>query len=110
MAINIDRITESTATRATSRIAAIMIVPVLGIVGWLAINMLSDIKENQKAFWGQVGKINTTLSAINTNLSVANANFSNHVHDDDSFDGQIRATIADHEMRLRSLQTQPRHD
>jgi hypothetical protein len=104
MALNIDKITESTATRATSRIAAILIVPVLGVLGWLAINMLADIKDNQKAFWGQVRKIDSTLSAINVNLSVANANFSAHVHDDDGFDKQIKDVITDHEMRIRALQ------
>ena len=104
MALDLDKMAETTATRATSRISSILIVPVIGVLGWFAIGMLSEIKDTQKAFWGQIGKINSTLNSIDTNLSVANANFAGHVKDDERIDTQLKETMADHEARIRTLQ------
>lgn len=108
MPFDLDKIAESTASRATSRIASILIVPLLGLIGWFAIGLLTDIKDTQKAFWGQVGTIKSSVEEIKTDVRVGNVNFAAHQKDDDAFNAQIRAAIADHEQRLRLIQSPPK--
>jgi hypothetical protein len=112
--VDIDKITESTASRATARIAAVLMVPLIGLLGWFAIDLLTGIKENQKLFWQQIGGMNTkfgeikdALGKIDTGLSVATTNYIAHVKDDDHFDATIEKTLTDHDVRLRLIEQRP---
>ena len=112
--MDIDKITESTASRATARIAAILLVPLIGLLGWFALDLLTGIKENQRLFWQQIGNINTTfgqikesLGKIDTGLSVGNTNYQAHIKDDDKFGATVEKTLNDHDIRLRFIEQRP---
>lgn len=112
--VDLDKITESTASRATARIASILMVPLIGLLGWFALDLLTGIKENQKLFWQQIGKTNTefgeikdTLGKINTGLSVGNAQYQAHIRDDDHFSATVEKTLTDHDIRLRFIEQRP---
>ena len=88
---------------------SVMILPfLLAALGWLSIDLLSGIKENQTRIWTTFGastqNITQTLSEIKSDLKVSNAQFNAHVQSDDRIDSDIKASLADHEQRIRLLQ------
>jgi len=102
MPFDIDKITESTASRATSRISTVLLGVMVPIIGYFVVTMLSDIKDTQKLFSKQIVKTSSTLSEIKEALAVTNANMASHVKDDDSFETEVKNALQDHEMRLRA--------
>ena len=104
---NLEQIANSTTSTVIVRITTIILPFLVAIIGWLAIDMLSNIKETQAKFWGFLGEQNKVLVQISTGQAVSNALFSSHAKDDDAFETTMKAAIADHEQRLRLIQAVP---
>ena len=100
---DINAIANSTASTVVSRITIVILPFLVAIIGWFAINLLTEIKETQGKFWGVIGTLNTNLSEIKTNQAVTSANFAAHLANDADFDNLTRETLKDHESRLRML-------
>lgn len=104
---DLDKLANSTASVVTTRITIMIIPLMMAALGWFITDKLSTIGESQKGMWTYIGKADEKLNSIQTAVAVGNAAFVSHKSEDENFDNTVKAAIADHEQRLRLLQSAP---
>ena len=101
----LEKIVNSTASTAVSRLMITLFLPVLlGALGWLIIDKLDSITTTQGRMWERFGKTSEVITEIKTNLAVSAANLAAHSVEEDRFVRDTKDVLSDHEQRIRLLQ------
>jgi hypothetical protein len=114
MQINVDKIAESTASRALSRLAIILMVPLIGFIGWMVqheISILEKSNETMQAaiekrssvLWDQIGKMNTVQNDTVNKLTMVGTRFDDHSKDDDKFSSNVTDSLKNIAQQLRDI-------
>ena len=103
MQINVDKIAESTASRALSRLAIILLVPLVGFIGSMVWHEVSLLEESSKVIWEQIGKMNTVQSDTVSKLAIVGTQFADHAKDDDKFDANVADSLKNISQQLRDI-------
>ena len=114
MQINVDKIAESTASRALSRLAIILMFPLLGFIGWMVQHEISILEganktletamtERSKVLWDQVGKMTTVQNDTVNKLTMVGTRFDDHAKDDDKFSSNVTDSLKNIAQQLRDI-------
>ena len=114
MQINVDKIAESTASRALSRLAIILLVPLVGFIGWMVQHEISILEganktteaamtERSKVLWDQIGKMNTLQNDTVNKLTMVGTRFDDHAKDDDKFSSNVTDSLKNIAQQLRDI-------
>lgn len=114
MQINVDKIAESTASRALSRLAILLMVPLIGFIGWMVQHEISileksnetmqaAIEQRSKVLWDQIGKMNTVQSETVNKLTMVGTRFDDHSKDDDKFSSNVTDSLKSIAQQLRDI-------
>ena len=114
MQINVDKIAESTASRALSRLAIILMVPLIGFIGWMVQHEISILEganktieaamtERSKVLWDQIGKMNTVQNDTVNKLTMVGTRFDDHSKDDDKFSSNVTDSLKNIAQQLRDI-------
>ena len=114
MQINVDKIAESTASRALSRLAIILMVPLIGFIGWMVQHEISILEsanktldvamaERSKVLWDQIGKMNAVQNDTVNKLTMVGTRFDDHAKDDDKFSSNVTDSLKNIAQQLRDI-------
>ncbi len=114
MQINVDKIAESTASRALSRLAIILMVPLVGFIGsmvWHEVSILEDANKTMQAamekrsnvLWDQIGKMNAVQSETVNKLTMVGTQFADHAKEDDKFDSNVAESLKGIAAQIRDI-------
>ena len=114
MQINVDKIAESTASRALSRLAIIIMLPLIGFIGWMVQHEISILEganktldtamaERSKVLWDQIGKMNTVQNDTVNKLTMVGTRFDDHAKDDDKFSSNVTDSLKNIAQQLRDI-------
>src|ERR1035437_5083866 len=114
MQINVDKIAESTASRALSRLAIILMVPLIGFIGWMVQHEISILEngnkaleaamtERSKVLWDQIGQMNTVQNDTVNKLTMVGTRFDDHAKDDDKFSSNVTDSLKSIAQQLRDI-------
>jgi hypothetical protein len=114
MQINVDKIAESTASRALSRLAIILLVPLVGFLGWMVQHEIGILEKshddlvasNDKrntAMWEQIGKMNTVQNDTVNKLTMVGTKFEDHDKNDDKFSSNVTDSLKNIAQQLRDI-------
>src|SRR5471030_1286108 len=112
MQINVDKIAESTASRALSRLAIVLILPMLGIIGFAIQHeigilekshdeLVSALDQRSKVLWEQIGKMNLVQSETVNKLTMVGTKFEDHDKNDDKFSLNVTDSLKNIAQQLR---------
>src|ERR1035437_2309772 len=114
MQISVDKIAESTASRALSRLAIILMVPLIGVIGWMVQHEISIFEngnkalevamtERSKVLWDQIGKMNAVQSDTVNKLTMVGTKFEDHDKNDDKFSSNVTDSLKSIAQQLRDI-------
>lgn len=114
MQSTVDKIAESTASRALSRLAIILMVPLIGFIGWMVQHEISILEngnkalevamtERSKVLWDQIGKMNTVQNDTVNKLTMVGTRFEDHSKDDDKFSSNVTDSLKSIAQQLRDI-------
>jgi hypothetical protein len=99
----IDKIAESTASRALSRLAIIVMVPLLGVIASMIWHEVSLLEESSKVIWAQIAKMNTVQSDTVNKLAIVGTQFTDHQKEDDKFDSNVAESLKGIAAQIRDI-------
>src|ERR1019366_9251972 len=114
MQINVDKIAESTASPALSRLAIILMVPLIGFIGWMVQHEISILEganktieaamdQRSKVLWDQIGKMNAVQNDTVNKLTMVGTRFDDHSKDDDKFSSNVNDSLKNIAQQLRDI-------
>ena len=114
MQSTVDKIAESTASRALSRLAIILMVPLIGFIGWMVQHEISILEnanktletamaERSKVLWDQIGKMNAVQSDTVNKLTMVGTKFEDHDKNDDKFSSNVTDSLKSIAQQLRDI-------
>jgi hypothetical protein len=112
--MNVEKIAESTASRALSRLAIILMVPLIGFIGWMVQHEISILESGNKALetamterskilWDQIGKMNSVQNDTVNKLTMVGTRFDDHTKDDDKFSSNVTDSLKNIAQQLRDI-------
>ena len=112
--MNVEKIAESTASRALSRLAILLMVPLIGFIGWMVQHEISILEgtnkaletamtERSKVLWDQIGKMNAVQSETVNKLTMVGTRFDDHSKDDDKFSSNVNDSLKNIAQQLRDI-------
>ena len=114
MSFSVDKIAESTASRALSRLAILLMVPLIGFIGWMVQHEISILEKSNetmqaavdqrsKVLWDQIGKMNALQGDTVNKLTMVGTRFEDHSKDDDKFSSNVTDSLKSIAQQLRDI-------
>ena len=100
-----DAFADSSFSKVLGRLAVLSMPFIVGALGYLMAGFMSDIKENTKAFWHEIGIVKDQQSIAINKLDTTIAQFSLHIKEDDKSNSNFERILADHEARIRAKES-----
>jgi hypothetical protein len=96
------------ADNAVGKIIITYVIPLSAVViGYLIQDKLTQITTTQHLFWAELGKVTGTQASIQRDLAVITTGMQSHKIEDEIFESNTKATLQDHEARLRAFTLAP---